>query len=102
MAAPAAHAANITYVNNLSTAEGVVRQSKLQSTLTGGNSSTYTAATSYIVSFNPAPGYREHGSAASTGSAKLSHPRVSNAYSKCYWYLAGRGGSTTMSCSAKT
>lgn len=99
IAIPAAQAATYTYVNNLQTDEGVSRQSNLRANLNGGGSSTGTYATSHIISFNPAPGYVEHGHASSSGSVTMTHANRTNAYSKCYWYFTG-GGRTAMSCNA--
>ncbi len=99
-AIPAAQAASYTYANSVNTSEGQVRQSNLRANLNGGGSATYTYATSHIVSFNPAPGYREYGHSYAGGSVTMTHANVTNAYSKCYWYFNGNGGSTSMTCYA--
>lgn len=97
---PAAQATSYTYVNNMNTSEGQVRQSSLLSNVDGGGSATYTAAISHIITFNPGPGYVEWGHSYSGGATVMTHANVTNAYSKCYWYAAGGGGSTGMSCNA--
>src|SRR5690606_31045444 len=57
--------------------------------MTGG--SAYTAlgfGTTTIITYRPAPGYVENGSATTNNphEACISHGSASNASSKCYWY----------------
>lgn len=99
VATPAAQAASYQYVSHVNTAEGQTHYSGLLADLNGGQSTTYgTNVTNHIVSYSPYPGYIEYGHAYSNAYAVLSHPNVTNAYSKCYWLAAGNGGSIDMSC----
>lgn len=103
LSTPAAEAAEYRYANNVNTDDGVVHSTGLRSSVTGGRSSTHgvSLAINHVITYNPAPGYVEHGHAYGAGATNLSHLRVSNTYNKCYWLRPGTGGRTEISCWVK-
>lgn len=100
-----AHAATITYANDVRLASGAERTSGTRATISGGSVQLVLgiSVTQYIKTYYPAPGYKEVARNA-TGAgqvAHLSHARVKNATSSCGWYSSG-GGVASITCKVTT
>lgn len=106
IAAPTAQAASVTYANDQLTAHGVARTSHVLSSVVGGTARVSIGfGSTSVETFSPAPGYTTHGYASgdSPATVRLSHQRVSNAYSKCLWWFSNSiGGEASLTCTATT
>jgi hypothetical protein len=103
VAVPAAHAATYTYANNVATPEAQPRDSGQRTSITGGNASVRLAfGTITIRTYDPAPGATTIAQVTTeaSGTARVSHPRQSNARSQCYWNWQSVGGSANLTCAA--
>lgn len=100
ISSPLAEGASFRYLNNVPLSEGEDRSSNLRANVTGGSTTSHGTGfvTNHIISYNPAPGYVEHGHSWGSGGTNLTHPAVTNAYSSCYWTATGMGGTAHMSC----
>lgn len=96
---PAAQAASYRYANDVVTPNGQARYSGLRAQLNGGKiEANVWVGTVVVISYNPAPGYVQHGSASAHKQVTLSHSMRTNAYSRCYWTIPGSGGEARLSC----
>lgn len=105
LAVPAAQAATYTYANAISTPENQARISPSYSSVRGGQAwASIGHGTTTLITFYPAPGYREVGYADGNNPVKvnLGHVAEPNAKSKCYWSYYGVGGNVDMTCKAYT
>lgn len=83
------NAATFEYVSGASVTNGVSRSTGPKPRMTGGSAYTVLGfGTTTIITYRPAPGYVEIGSATTNNphEAYISHGSASNASSKCYWY----------------
>lgn len=99
---PMAHAATLTYWNGSASANQV-KYSGMLASIAGGTSKTgLGGGTSTIITYKDYPGYSEIGHATGNNPhvSRLRHTGTSSVKSKCYWYWAGVGGSTTLTCTA--
>lgn len=103
LAVPAAQAATYTYADAKSTPENQARTGGPYATVSGGQAWTLLGlGITAIITYYPAPGYREVGYADGNNPVKvnLSHARESNARSKCYWNFYNVGGTADLTCKA--
>ncbi len=104
LGASAAQARDITYVNAQMVPGDTARDSGMRARITGGTAATDLGlGITRLITYYPAPGYREVGSASGDNpfDVRLTHLAATTAHSKCFWSFGSVGGEAEMTCSYK-
>lgn len=98
---PASMAASFKYARNVATKSGSPKYSGYRASINGGKAVVRAGAGDItIVTYHPAPGYREVARVSTSMPyvANLSHARERQAHSKCFWRWGNLEGKLRMEC----